>query len=465
VTIHLGAGEEVQTLDTLTPREIVAELDRHVVGQAAAKRAVAVALRNRIRRQRLPPELAAEVTPKNILMIGPTGVGKTEIARRLARLSGSPFLKVEASKFTEVGYVGRDVESMVRDLTEAAVDMVRREKRAEVQEKAARNVEEQLLDLLLPPRPASAFEEPDAAEGPRPAPEPFRATREKLREQLRSGQLDSRSVEVEVRERSFPSFQILSSQGVEEMDVNVKDLLPGLFGGRARKRRLPVPEAREVLLQEEEARLVDAEAVARIAVERVQSTGILFIDEIDKVAGREGGHGPDVSREGVQRDMLPIVEGTTVSTKYGPVRTDHILFIAAGAFHVSKPSDLIPELQGRFPIRVELEPLTLEDLVRILTEPRNALLGQYRALLGTEGVDLVFTDEAVREMARFAMEVNQATENIGARRLATVLETVLEDVSFEGGTAGPRAVKIEAAEVRRRLAPLVKDQDLSRFIL
>jgi ATP-dependent HslUV protease ATP-binding subunit HslU len=465
VTIHLGAGEEVQTLDTLTPREIVAELDRHVVGQAAAKRAVAVALRNRIRRQRLPPELAAEVTPKNILMIGPTGVGKTEIARRLARLSGSPFLKVEASKFTEVGYVGRDVESMVRDLTEAAVDMVRREKRAEVQEKAARNVEEQLLDLLLPPRTASAFEEPEAAEDARPAPEPFRATREKLREQLRSGQLDSRSVEVEVRERSFPSFQILSSQGVEEMDVNVKDLLPGLFGGRARKRRLPVPEAREVLLQEEETRLVDAEAVARIAVERVQSTGILFIDEIDKVAGREGGHGPDVSREGVQRDMLPIVEGTTVSTKYGPVRTDHILFIAAGAFHVSKPSDLIPELQGRFPIRVELEPLTLEDLVRILTEPRNALLGQYRALLGTEGVDLVFTDEAVREMARFAMEVNQATENIGARRLATVLETVLEDVSFEGGTAGPRAVKIEAAEVRRRLAPLVKDQDLSRFIL
>jgi ATP-dependent HslUV protease ATP-binding subunit HslU len=465
VTIHLGAGEERKTLDTLTPREIVAELDRHVVGQAAAKRAVAVALRNRIRRQRLPADVAAEVVPKNILMIGPTGVGKTEIARRLAKLSGSPFLKVEASKFTEVGYVGRDVESMVRDLTEAAVDMVRREKRAEVQHKARLNVEEQLLDLLLPPRAPSGFTGPEEETAAGPVPDTFRATREKLREQLRSGQLDARSVEVEVRERSFPSFQILSSQGVEEMDVNMKDLLPGLFGGRTRKRRLPVPEAREVLLQEEETRLVDADAVARLAIERVQSSGILFVDEIDKVAGREGGHGPDVSREGVQRDILPIVEGTTVSTKYGPVRTDHVLFIAAGAFHVSKPSDLIPELQGRFPIRVELEPLTLEDLVRILTEPRNALLGQYRALLATEGVDVSFTDEAVREMARFAMEVNDATENIGARRLATVLETVLEDVSFEGGTDGPRAVRIDAAEVRRRLAPLVKNQDLSRFIL
>jgi ATP-dependent HslUV protease ATP-binding subunit HslU len=466
VTIHLPAtAEELRNLDGLTPREIVAELDRYVVGQQAAKRAVAVALRNRIRRQRLPPEAASEITPKNILMIGPTGVGKTEIARRLARLSGSPFLKVEASKYTEVGYVGRDVDSMIRDLTESAVDMVRREKRAEVREKAERNVEEQLLDLLLPPtRPGfAAGGEEDAAD--RAAEEPLRSTREKLREQLRKGALDARTVEVEVHERSFPSFQIMTSQGVEEMDVNLKDMLPGLFGGKTKRRRLSVPEAREVLRGEEEARLVDADLVARLAVERVQGSGIVFIDEIDKIAGREGGHGPEVSREGVQRDILPIVEGTTVSTKYGPVRTDHILFIAAGAFHVSKPSDLIPELQGRFPIRVELDSLTLEDLVRILTEPRNALIKQYQALLGTEGVEVTFTEEAIREMARFATEVNNSTENIGARRLATVLETVLDEVSFEGGSAGPRAVRIDAAEVRTKLAPLVKDQDLSRFIL
>ena len=465
MTIHLpSAAEELRNLDGLTPREIVAELDRYVVGQHAAKRAVAVALRNRIRRQRLPPDVASEVMPKNILMIGPTGVGKTEIARRLARLSGSPFLKVEASKYTEVGYVGRDVDSMIRDLTESAVDMVRREKRAEVKEKAERNVEEQLLDLLLPPaRPGfgAAGEEPAERGGE----EPLRATREKLREQLRQGALDSRRVEVEVRERSFPSFQILTNQGVEEMDVNLKDMLPGLFGGKTKQRRLTVPEAREVLRSEEEARLVDAEQVARLAVERVQNAGIVFIDEIDKIAGREGGHGPDVSREGVQRDILPIVEGTTVSTRYGPVRTDHILFIAAGAFHVSKPSDLIPELQGRFPIRVELESLGLEDLVRILTEPRNALIKQYQALLATEGVEISFTEEAIREMARFATDVNNATENIGARRLSTILETVLDEVSFEGGSAGPRAVRIDAGEVRAKLTPLVKDQDLSRFIL
>jgi ATP-dependent HslUV protease ATP-binding subunit HslU len=466
VTIHLpSAAEELRNLDGLTPREIVAELDRYVVGQQAAKRAVAVALRNRIRRQRLPPEVASEVTPKNILMIGPTGVGKTEIARRLARLSGSPFLKVEASKYTEVGYVGRDVDSMIRDLTESAVDMVRREKRAEVKDKAERNVEEQLLDLLLPPsRPGFGAAGEEAA-GERPGEEPLRSTREKLREQLRKGALDARTVEVEVRERSFPSFQILTSQGVEEMDVNLKDMLPGLFGGRTKQRRLSVPEAREVLRSEEEARLVDAEQVARLAVERVQGSGIVFIDEIDKIAGREGGRGPDVSREGVQRDILPIVEGTTVSTKYGPVRTDHILFIAAGAFHVSKPSDLIPELQGRFPIRVELESLGLEDLVRILTEPRSALIKQYQALLATEGVEVSFTEEAIREMARFATDVNNSTENIGARRLSTILETVLDEVSFEGGSAGPRTVRIDAAEVRAKLAPLVKDQDLSRFIL
>jgi ATP-dependent HslUV protease ATP-binding subunit HslU len=461
-----AASEELRTLDSLSPREIVAELDRHVVGQAAAKRAVAIALRNRMRRQRLPPDVAAEITPKNILMIGPTGVGKTEIARRLARLSGSPFLKVEASKFTEVGYVGRDVDSIVRDLTEAAVDLVRREKQAEVREKAEAQTEERLLDLLLPPpRSGSPPETPEAAEAANRARDSFRATREKLRAQLRAGQLEARTVEIEVQDRSFPTFQILSNQGVEEMDINIKDMLPGLFGGKTRRRSLPLGEARDVLRQEEEGRLVDSEHVARLAVERVQSAGIVFLDEIDKIAGREGGAGPDVSREGVQRDILPIVEGTTISTKYGAVRTDHILFIAAGAFHVAKPTDLIPELQGRFPIRVELTSLGEEDLVRILTEPKSALVEQYRALLSTEDVDLRFTDEAVREMARFAMEVNEATENIGARRLATILETVLDEVSFEGGGRGARTVVIDAPEVRRKLEPLVKNQDLSRFIL
>src|SRR6266581_5206892 len=458
-----ASSEDLRALDGLSPREIVAELDRHVVGQAAAKRAVAIALRNRIRRQRLPPEVAAEITPKNILMIGPTGVGKTEIARRLAKLSGSPFVKVEASKFTEVGYVGRDVDSIVRDLVEAAVDMVRREKLAEVRERAASQAEERLLDLLLPPpRPAP---HPEAAEAGESSRESFRATRDKLRGQLRAGALESRLVEVEVPDRSFPSFQILTNQGAEEMDVNLKDMLPGLFGGRTRRRTLPVGEAREVLRQEEESRLLDQDQVARLAVERAQSSGIVFIDEIDKIAGREGSQGPDVSREGVQRDILPIVEGTTVSTKYGPVRTDHVLFVAAGAFHVSKPTDLIPELQGRFPIRVELQPLGEEDLVRILTEPKSALAAQYRALLSTEGVALSFTDEAIREMARFAMQVNEATENIGARRLSTVLETVLDEISFEGGSSGPRPVEIDGAEVRRKLEPLVKSQDLSRFIL
>jgi ATP-dependent HslUV protease ATP-binding subunit HslU len=458
-----ASSDELKALDTLKPREIVAALDRYVVGQHKAKRAVAVALRNRIRRQRLPPEVGAEITPKNILMIGPTGVGKTEIARRLAGLVASPFLKVEASKFTEVGYVGRDVESMVRDLTEIGVAMVRRERQAEVSERAALNVEEQLLDLLLPPRPAPVS--PPASENTEGRAESFRGTREKLREQLRAGILDQREVEIELRERSSPSFQILTSQGVEEMDINMKDLLPGLFGAKTRKRKLPLPEARAALLQEEVSRLVDAEEVSRLAVERVQSSGIIFIDEIDKIAGREGGHGPDVSREGVQRDLLPIVEGSTVSTKHGPVKTDHILFIAAGAFHVSKPSDLIPELQGRFPIRVELEPLTLEDMVRILTEPQGALLAQYRALLATDGVEIVFTEAAVLEMAKVALEVNRSTENIGARRLATILETVLDEVSYSAPDLGPRRVTIEADEVRRKLQPLAQDQDLSRFIL
>jgi len=449
-------------LDALSPREIVTELDRWVIGQAAAKRAVAIALRSRIRRRRLPPALAADITPKNILMIGPTGVGKTEIARRLAQLAGSPFIKVEASKFTEVGYVGRDVDSIVRDLVAVAVDMVRREKQAEVRQKAEARAEERLLDLLLPPSRPVGVEPGESGE---PGRDPLAATREKLRTQLHAGQLDARTVEVEVPERTVPSFQILGGQGGEEMDVAIRDLLPGLFGGRTKKRRVHVPEAREILRQEEESRLVDQDQVAREAVDRAESSGIVFLDEVDKIAGRESVHGPDVSREGVQRDLLPIVEGTTVSTKYGPVRTDHVLFIAAGAFHVSKPTDLIPELQGRFPIRVELQSLEEADLVRILTEPRSALTAQYRAMLDTEGVSLSFSEDAVAEMARFAARVNDATENIGARRLSTILETVLDEVSFEAGGTAPFAVTVDAAYVRRRLEPLVKSQDLSRYIL
>jgi ATP-dependent HslUV protease ATP-binding subunit HslU len=449
-------------LDALSPREIVAELDRWVVGQAAAKRAVAIALRSRIRRRRLPPEVAADITPKNILMIGPTGVGKTEIARRLAQLASSPFLKVEASKFTEVGYVGRDVDAIVRDLVAAAFDMVRREKQAEVRQKAEARAEERLLDLLLPPPRPAPGGSPEPHEAGK---EPLAATREKLRDRLRAGQLDARTVELDVQERATPTFQILGNQGGEELDVAIRDMLPGLFGGRTKKRTLPIPEAREVLRQEEEGRLVDQDQVAREAVERAESSGIVFLDEVDKIAGREGVHGPEVSREGVQRDLLPIVEGTTVSTKYGPVRTDHVLFIAAGAFHVSKPTDLIPELQGRFPIRVELQPLGEADLVRILTEPRSALVRQYQQMLATEGVSLAFTDDAVTEMARFAASVNDTSENIGARRLATILETVLDEVSFEAGGTSPFAVSVDAAYVRRRLDPLVKSQDLSRFIL
>ena len=460
MAIHLPETTS-STTESLTPRQIVAELDKHVIGQAKAKRAVAIALRNRMRRQKLPPELAEEVAPKNILMIGPTGVGKTEIARRLARLAQSPFIKVEASKFTEVGYVGRDVESMVRDLVELAVDMVKEERLVEVRERARQSAEERVLDLLLPPLPPAAEYDEQAAS----IREQANRTREKLREQLRGGRLDHKQVEIDVREKSFPSFEIIAGTSVEEVDINVKDMLPGLFQGRTRKRRLRVPEALEALTQEEEQKLVDMESVARAAVDRVQQAGIIFIDEIDKVAGREGGHGPDVSREGVQRDILPIVEGTTVNSKYGMVKTDHILFIAAGAFHVSKPSDLIPELQGRFPIRVELEALGREDFVRILTEPKSALIKQYTALLSTEGVTIRFTDGAIGRIADFASLVNDRTENIGARRLHTVMERLLDHVSFDAPDLADKDVTIDELYVERMLADIVGNEDLSRYIL
>ncbi|MBV9959382.1 MAG: ATP-dependent protease ATPase subunit HslU [Acidobacteria bacterium] len=461
-----GEIEESLSLDELTPRQIVAELDKHVVGQAAAKRAVAVALRNRVRRQKLPPDLAQDVMPKNIIMIGSTGIGKTEIARRLARLSSSPFIKVEASKFTEVGYVGRDVESMIRDLTEISIDLVRAEKAEEIADKAEHNAEERLLDLLLPANKSTSVEQIE--DTPEATSEAQTRTREKLRKQLHEGRLDSRIVELEVREKNYPSFEIYTNQGIEEMDINMKDMIPGLFGGRTKKRKMRVDEAMDYLLQEEEQKLVDMDQVARIALERVEQGGIIFLDEIDKIAGREGGHGPDVSREGVQRDILPIVEGTSVNTKYGMVRTDHILFIAAGAFHVAKPSDLIPELQGRFPIRVELQPLTIDDFKRILTEPKNALIKQYRALMETEGVNLSFTDDAIEEIANFAFRVNENTENIGARRLHTIMEKLLDEVSFEAPDwvkEGRTAFKIDAAYVCKAVEGIAKDQDLSRYIL
>jgi ATP-dependent HslUV protease ATP-binding subunit HslU len=468
-----GTAEEEQvTLDELTPREIVTELDKYVVGQKDAKRAVAIALRNRMRRQKLAPEMAEEVMPKNILMIGPTGVGKTEIARRLAKLANSPFLKVEASKFTEVGYVGRDVESMIRDLVEIAIEMVREEKLEDVADKAELNAEERLLDILLPPATARSGDNgvPSSGGGvvidsdPHPI-DSLSRTREKLRQQLREGKLDDRTVEIETRERNFPSFEIISNQGVEEMDVNLKDMLPNLFGQRTKKRKMKVNEAFEYLIQEEEQRLIDMEQVTRTAIDKVENSGIIFLDEIDKIAGRESGHGPDVSREGVQRDILPIVEGTTINTRYGMVRTDHILFVAAGAFHVSKPSDLIPELQGRFPIRVELQSLTMEDFVRILTEPKSSLTRQYIALLETEGVKLEFTPDALEEVARFAFRVNEGTENIGARRLHTIMERVLDEISFEAPEKKGQPFTVDAAYVQKMLADIVKDQDLSRYIL
>jgi len=464
-----GTAEEEQvTLDELTPREIVTELDKYVVGQKDAKRAVAIALRNRMRRQKLAPDMAEEVIPKNIIMIGPTGVGKTEIARRLAKLANSPFLKVEASKFTEVGYVGRDVESMIRDLVEIAIEMIREEKLEDVADKAELNAEERLLDILLPPtstRPAESSSGGVVIDVSTSLAESSSRTREKLRQQLREGKLDDRTVEIETRERNFPSFEIISNQGVEEMDVNLKDMLPNIFGQRTKKRKMKVNEAFEYLIQEEEQRLIDMEQVTRVAIDRVENSGIIFLDEIDKIAGRESGHGPDVSREGVQRDILPIVEGTTVNTRYGMVRTDHILFIAAGAFHVSKPSDMIPELQGRFPIRVELQSLTMADFVRILTEPKSSLTRQYIALLETEGVKLEFTPDALQEVARFAFRVNEGTENIGARRLHTIMERVLDEISFDAPEKKGQQFVVDAAYVQKMLSEIVKDQDLSRYIL
>lgn len=444
------SSDEAPLLDELTPREIVAELDKHVVGQADAKRSVAIALRNRVRRQKLEPEMAEEVMPKNILMIGPTGVGKTEIARRLAKLANSPFLKVEASKFTEVGYVGRDVESMIRDLVDISIDMVREERLEQVADRAEQQAEDRVLDLLMPPQPEST--------------ESVERTREKLREKLRAGKLDDRSVEVDVKERG-PTFEVSTNGNIEEMDINLKDVIPGLFGPRTKKRNMRVSEAMEYLVQEEEQKLVDMDQVTRIALERVERNGIVFLDEIDKIAGREGGHGPDVSREGVQRDILPIVEGTTVNTRHGFVRTDHVLFIAAGAFHVSKPSDLIPELQGRFPIRVELKSLNEADFIRILKEPKSALVKQYTALLETEGIKLSFTEDALIEVARIAAQVNESMENIGARRLHTIMEKLLEDISFDGPDLKKKNIRIDAAYVRKQLAEIVKDQDLSRYIL
>jgi ATP-dependent HslUV protease ATP-binding subunit HslU len=442
-------------VEDLTPREIVAELDKFIIGQHAAKRAVAIALRNRWRRQQLTPEVGEEILPKNILMIGPTGVGKTEIARRLARLARAPFLKVEASKFTEVGYVGRDVESMIRDLVEIAVGMTKAEKRKAVEKSGVKAAEDRLLQLLVPvPTPAYS-DTPEATD--------FATTREKFRDKLRAGTLDDRKVEVEVEDSSLPSFEMFTPQGVEEVGINIKEMMPGLFG-RRRKQEMTVREAREVLEQQEAEKLIDRHQVHREARLRVEQGGIVFLDEIDKIAGRDQ-QGPDVSREGVQRDLLPIVEGSTVATKYGPVRTEHILFIAAGAFHTSKPSDLIPELQGRFPIRVELDALTEEDFVLILTEPENALVKQYSALLSTEGVDLQFRDDAIREIARLAVEVNSSTENIGARRLATLLERLLDEVSFGAPDMRGVEVVIDAGYVRGALADIVEDQDLSRYVL
>lgn len=434
-----------------TPREIVSELDKYIIGQNKAKRAVSIALRNRWRRQHVSPELRDEIAPKNILMIGPTGVGKTEIARRLAKLAQAPFLKVEASKFTEVGYVGRDVESMIRDLTDVAVKMITDEEKQSIRTKAEDLAEERILDLLYPRNKTTEVASSNE-------------TREKFRKLLREGKLDERYVDIEVSAKNLP-IQVFTPSGMEEMDVNIADMLGNMFPKRTKKRKVKVPEAMEILIQEEAQKLIDMDKVVKLAIERVEQSGIIFIDEIDKIAGREGTAGPDVSREGVQRDLLPIIEGCTVNTKHGMVRTDHILFVSAGAFHVSKPSDLIPELQGRFPIRVELDPLTKEDFVKILTEPKNALIRQYKELLKTEGIDLIFKEDSINEIAEIAAYVNESTENIGARRLHTIMERILDDISFNAPDISKEKIVIDARYVKERIADIVKNRDLSRYIL
>ena len=453
----------------LTPKEIISELDKYIIGQHKAKRAVAIALRNRWRRQQVPEDLRDEIAPKNIIMIGPTGVGKTEIARRLSRLAQSPFIKVEASKFTEVGYVGRDVESMVRDLTEIAVNMIKAEESEKVMVKARENAEERILDLLLPSRGEKSISETsDKEENPEVVSTTANyqdATREKLRQLLRSGKLDERMVELETSSRNLPVIEVLSATGIEEMEFNIKEMFGNMFPKKTKKQKMKIPEALEILTQEESQRLIDMDQVTRMAKERVEQSGIIFIDEIDKITGRESYTGPDVSREGVQRDLLPIVEGTTVTTKHGMVKTDHILFIAAGAFHSSKPSDLIPELQGRFPIRVELDSLGKEEFVRILQEPRNALVKQYHALMKTEGLNLIVEPEAVVEIAQIAESVNTRTENIGARRLYTVMEKLLEDISFDASEMKEKQILINREYVTEKLREVVKDEDLSRYIL